>query len=74
MILFCILAIILRFILKLPASFCVNQLCYWRKNQNEIPMHAGTITDYISYFREVCEVIASHHYKKLGGFGKNYIC
>ena len=33
-------------------------------------MHGGTIADYFSYCREVCEVIASYHYKKLGGLGK----
>ena len=33
-------------------------------------MHRGTITDYFSYCREVCEVVASHYSKKLWGLRK----
>lgn len=65
-----ILAIIFCFALQLPGSFCYKQLCDWRKSRKEQPIHPGTFKDYFSHCREVCEVIASHNYEKLGGLGK----
>ena len=62
-----ILAIIFCFVLKLPISFCLNQICYWRQSRNEREMHPQTTTDYFSFCREVCEVIASHDSRQLGG-------
>ena len=65
-----ILGIIFCFVLNIPTSFCLRQFCSWRKSRNEHPMHWSTITNYFSYCRKVCEVIASHHCKKLEGLGK----
>ena len=65
-----ILAIIFCFVLKLPISFCLNRICYWRQSRNEREMHPQSTTDYFSFCREVCEVIASHDSRKLGGLGK----
>ena len=68
-----ILGIIFCFVSKIPASFSLRQFCLWRKSSNERPMHRGTITAYFSNCREVCEVIASYHYKKLGGWEKQFL-
>ena len=65
-----ILAIVFCFVLKLPVTFCLNQISTWRRSRGERDIHPGTTCDWYSYCREVCEVIASHNYKELGGRGK----
>ena len=64
-----ILAIIFYFVLKTPTSFCLNQICSWRKYREEKVMHSET-TDYYSFCWEICEVVVLQDCHKLGRIRK----
>jgi sugar phosphate permease len=65
-----ILAVVFAFVLDMPIMCLFKHLNFWRRSQGLSDMSIRSLVDYYSFCREVCEVYASNHSKKLGGVGK----
>lgn len=65
-----IVAILICFVLQMKVTEVIEHLRSWRHQRGDKELSCGTVVDYYSYYREIAEIISSHHVKPFGGEDK----